>query len=400
MTKHLLALVVTLAVLPSVRAADWPQWRGPTRDGISTETGWSTQWPAGGPRQLWQLTVGTGCASVAVAAGRLFTMGNSNEQDTVYCFDATTGKAIWKYTYACPLNPRLFEGGPGATPTVDGDQVYTLSRVGHLHCLQTASGKLLWSKQLTNDFGGKVPTWGYAASPIVLENKVIFDAGAPDAATIALDKLTGNVLWKSGTEGASYGTLMPFTHAGKTCLASFNAFGLIVRDAATGQELARYPWKTNYDINAATPIIAGDKIFISSGYNHGSALLQFSGDKLTTLWENKKMRNHFNSCVLWQGHLYGFDMETLACMNFATGAVTWKQTGLGKGSLMLADGKLIIQAERGDLVIATVTPTAFKEIARAKVLTGRCWVVPVLANGRIYCKNNLGELVCSDVTGK
>ncbi|TAN36336.1 MAG: alcohol dehydrogenase [Verrucomicrobia bacterium] len=400
MNKITIGFALVYAVAQSAPAADWLQWRGPTRDGISAETTWSAQWPASGPAQHWKLNVGTGCSSVVVAQGRLFTMGNSNDTDTVYGLDAASGQALWKYAYPCPLDPHLFEGGPGATPTVDGDHVYTLSRAGQLHCLQAATGKVLWAKQLVRDFGGKVPTWGYTGSPIALDNKLIFDLGAPDAATIALDKLTGNVLWKSGGKGASYGTLMPFTHAGKACLASFNAFGLIVRDAATGQELARYPWKTNYDINATTPIIAGDKIFISSGYNHGSALLQFSGDKLTALWETKKMRNHFNSCVLWQNHLYGFDMETLTCMNFATGEVVWKQTGLGKGSLMLADGKLIIQAERGDLVIAAASPVAFQEIARTKVLNGRCWVVPVLANGRIYCKNNLGDLVCVSVTKK
>lgn len=400
MTRSMTGFTVILALFSSATAADWPQWRGPTRDGSSTETNWSSVWPAGGPQQLWRFNVGTGCTSVVIAKGQLCTMGNSNEADTVYCLDTVTGKTVWKYTYACPLDPHLFEGGPGATPTVDGDRVYTLSRAGHLHCLNIATGQPIWSKHLVRDLGGKVPTWGYAGSPIVLDNKLIFDLGAPNAATIALDKLTGDIIWKNGTEGASYGTVMPFIHNGKTCLASFNAFGLIVRNADTGRELARYPWKTNYDINAATPIIADDKIFISSGYNHGSALLQFDGHKLTALWENKKMRNHFNSCVLWQGHLYGFDMETLTCMNFATGDVPWKQTGLGKGSLMLADGKLIIQAERGDLVIANATPVAFQELARAKVLNGRCWVVPVLANGHIYCKNNVGDLVYVDVAQK
>ena len=397
MNKVILGLALIVFVLQSANAADWPQWRGPTRDGLSTETGWSTQWPANGPAVLWKLNVGTGCSSVAVAQGHLFTMGNSNNTDTVYCLDATTGQPVWKYAYACPLDPHLFEGGPGATPTVDGDRVYTLSRAGHLFCFQAATGKVIWTKHLVNDLGSKVPTWGYAGSPIVLDNKLIFDLGAPAAATIALDKLTGAIIWKNGSDGASYGTIMPFAHAGQTCIASFNVFGLVVRDAATGRELARYPWKTSYDINAATPIISGDDIFISSGYNHGSALLQLTADGLHPRWESKIMRNHFNSCVLWQGHLYGFDMETLTCLDLASGKVCWQHSGLGKGSLMLADGKLIIQAERGDLAIATVTPATYTELARAKVLDGRCWVVPVLANGHIYCKNNLGDLVCVNV---
>ena len=192
------------------QAADWPQWRGPNRDGISTETDWTSQWGADGPKQLFKLNVGIGCSAVAVSKGRLYTMGNANNSDTVLCLDAATGKPIWKQSYACPLDPHMFEGGPGATPTVDGDRVYTLSRAGHLHCLDAASGKVVWMKHLVKDLGGKVPTWGYAGSPLVLEKRVIVDVGAPGAATVALDKTSGEVAWKSGDEGAGYGAPLAF----------------------------------------------------------------------------------------------------------------------------------------------------------------------------------------------
>ena len=394
------ALLAGLAGLRPAAAADWPQWRGPTRDGISAETGWAAAWPAGGPRQLWKFSAGTGCSSVSVSQGRVYTMGNRAETDTVYALDEKTGAVLWQHSYACKLDPNLFEGGPAATPTVDGDRVYTLSRSGHLFCLRADTGKVLWAKNLTGDLGGKRPTWGYAGSPIVLENRLILDVGASGAATMALDKLTGQVLWKNGQEPAGYGTLRPFPCQGQTGLASFNGAGLAVRAAQDGKALAFFPWKTSYDVNAATPIVAGDKIFISSGYNRGAALLKISAGGLKALWENKNMRNHFNSCVLWQGHLYGFDESTLTCLDFATGAARWQQDGLGKGALMLADGKLIIQAEKGDLVVAEAAPGAYRELARAKVLGGRCWVVPVLANGAVYCKNNNGELVRLDVSGK
>ncbi|MCX6997518.1 MAG: PQQ-binding-like beta-propeller repeat protein [Kiritimatiellaeota bacterium] len=381
-------------------AADWPQWRGPTRDGLSAETGWSTAWPADGPRQLWKFSAGIGCSSVSVSQGRVYTLGNRADTDTVYALDEKTGAVLWKHSYACPLDPNLFEGGPAATPTVDGDRVYTLSRSGHLCCLRADTGQVLWAKNLSSDLGGKRPTWGYAGSPVVVEKRLILDVGAPGAATMALDKLTGQVLWKNGKDSAGYSTLLPFVWQGQTVLASFNAAGLAVRAANDGKELAHFPWKTSYDVNAATPIVAGGKIFISSGYNRGGALLQLSAGNLKALWEHKKMRNHFNSCVLWQGQLYGFDESTLTCLDFATGAARWQQEGLGKGSLMLAGGKLVIQSEKGDLVIADAAPGAYRELARAKVLGGRCWVVPVLANGRVYCKNNNGELVCLDVSGK
>jgi len=392
--------VLMFATLYSAMAADWPHWRGPTRDGISTETGWTTQWPAGGPTQLWQAKVGMGCSSITVSKGHAYTQGNQNETDTVFCFDANTGNVLWKHSYACPLMAKYWEGGTLATPTVDNDRVYTISKMGDLFCFQADSGKVLWSKNLPNDLGGQVPTWGYAGSPLVINDWVLLDVGAPGGATMALDKLTGNVVWKNGNDPAGYGTLQLFSFQGKECLASFNGFGLVVRELNGGKEVARFPWKTKYDVNATTPIIAGDKIFISSGYLHGCALLQLSADGLKEVWQNTKMKNHFNSCVLWQGHLYGFDENTFTCMEWATGEVKWTKPDLGKASVMIADGKLIIQAERGDLVIAEPTPAAFKEIARAKVLKGKCWVVPVLANGRIYTKNNAGDLICLDVSGK
>ena len=398
----LAALSLALALLPLRPAAGaaWPQWRGPDRNGLSAETGWRTQWPEGGPKQLWKFNAGTGCSSVSVVKDRVFTMGNANDQDTVWCLDAASGNVVWKHAYACPLDPHLFEGGPGATPTVDGDRVYTLSRAWHLHCLDAASGKPVWSKHLVTDLGGRVPTWGLAGSPLVMGKWLLLDVGAPGGATMALDKMTGAGVWKNGGDGAGYGSLMPFEHGGKSCLASFNAVALVVRDAQDGKELARYPWKTSYDINAATPIVAGDKLFISSGYNSGCALMQWKDVGLTVLWQTKKMRNHFNSCVLWKDHLYGFDESALTCLDLATGRDLWQEPSLGKGALMIADCKLVIQSERGDLVIADASPAAYKEIARTKVLGDRCWVVPVLANGRIYCKNNLGAMVCVDVAGK
>ena len=395
--KYLSAIGSSLLVATTLFATDWPQWRGPNRDGISTETNWSTNWPAAGPKQLWKMNVGTGCSAVAISDGKLFAVGNATDTDTVFCLDAATGQVVWKYSYACPLDPLMFEGGPAATPTVDGDRVYTLSRSGHLFCLATASGKVIWAKHLQNDLAGKMPKWGYAGSPLVLGPAVLCDPGATNAATVAFDKLTGNLLWKAGNDAAAYGSLVPFPHAGRQCLAAFNAFGLVVREAATGTELARFAWKTSYDGNIATPIIAGDQIFISAGYNHGCALLRLTGMTLTELWKSSALRNHFSSSVLWQEHLYGFDESKLTCLNFATGAPQWQQDGLGKGAVLLAGDKLIIQSETGSLVIAAATPAGYKELARAKVLTGRCWVVPVLANGRLYVRNNTGDLVCLDL---
>jgi outer membrane protein assembly factor BamB len=178
----------------------------------------------------------------------------------------------------------------------------------------------------------------------------------------------------------------------------FNSSGLVILDPKDGRELMLHPWRTDWNVNAAIPIVSGDKVFISSGYNVGCALLQVSGDKPVVIWQNKNMRNHFNSCVLWKGYLYGVDESQLRCLDWETGDVKWTQRGLGKGSLMLADGKLIIMSDKGKLVIAEASPDEFKELASVKVLSGLCWTVPVLSNGKIYCANHEGDLICLDVS--
>lgn len=396
-----LVILAQVATFLSARApdasSDWPQWRGVRRDGVTDETNWETKWPAGGPKQLWKISLGPGASSMAVSRGRLYTVGNISDKDIVYCLDAETGKEIWRFSYSCPLDARQFEGGPAATPTVDDNRVYTLSHEGDLFCLDAASGKVVWSKNLPKDFDGRRPHWGYAGSPLIADKLLIVDAGGRGSSTVALDKSTGNVVWKAGQDDASYGAPIAFEYGGKKCVASFNAFGLVVREVATGAEVARHPWKTSYDVNATTPIVTGDKIFIASGYSKGGALIQLDSAGPQVLWQTKNMRNQLATSVLWKGNLYGFDDSTLTCLDFATGDVQWKQQGLGKGTVILGGGKLIVLGEQGELVIANASPAQFKELARASVLTGRCWVAPVLSDGKIYCRNNAGDLVCMDV---
>jgi outer membrane protein assembly factor BamB len=398
-TSRVAWIVVSLAANPLLvaHAADWPQWRGPNRDGISAETNWDAKWPAAGPKVLWKLSVGIGASSMSISQGRLYTVGNINDNDIVYCLDAETGKEIWRHSYRCTLDPRQFEGGPAATPTVDGNRVYTLSHEGDLFCLDAASGKLVWSKDLRKDFAGRRPQWGYAGSPLVVDNLLIVDAGGRGCSTIALDKTTGKLIWQDGGDQASYAAPVRFEHGGKKCLALFNAYGLVIREVTTGSEISRHRWKTSYDVNAATPIIAGDRIFIASGYSKGGALLQLASDEFRVLWQTKNMRSQLPSPVLWKGNLYGFDEHMLTCLDFDTGEVRWQQPGLGQGTLIVAGGKLIVLSESGELVIANALPAAFNEIARARLLHGRCWVAPALANGRLYVKDNRGELVCVDV---
>ena len=402
---------VTALAEEVANATDWPQWRGPNRNGISTEKGWLSVWSGAGPKELWKTAVGVGYSSVAVSNGRVYTMGNAAKTDTVYCLDANTGAEIWQHPYPCEAKG-AGHPGPASTPTVDGKYIYTLSREGHIFCLNADSGKVVWAKHV-KDFGAKYPEWGYSSSPLILGQMVIVDVGI----TLALDKSTGNFIWKTKdygdawddikSYGGGYSSPFAFHLNSLQRLAVFNSSGLVTLNPADGQELLLHPWKTAYNVNAVTPIISGDRVFISSGYNVGCALVQVSGDKPTVIWQNKEMKNHFNSCVLWEGHLYGFDEKTLKCLDFQTGDVKWKQRklgdgsgSLGKGSLMLAVGKLIIMGDKGDLVIAEASPEGYKELSHTKVLSGLCWTVPVLSGGKLYCRNHPGDLVCLDMDGK
>ena len=391
----MVALVTTAEV--GTGGVDWYRWRGPDLNGISKETGWNSQWPAEGPKQLWKASVGTGFSSFSVSQGQVYTMGNSKDTDTIYCLEAGTGKVVWQHSYPCPLDAKNFDGGPCATPTVADGRVYTFSRKGEIFCLDAAKGSVIWSKNLNKELGLEIPTWGCASSVLVEGNLAVVNMGS---AGVALDPASGKVAWVSAKSPGAYATPVPLTIGGDRCLAILSQQSLIVVKTAGGQQLWSYPWKTSYDVNAADPVLDGDKVFISAGYNHGGALLKVSGQAAEKLWENKNMRNHFNSCVLWQGHLYGPDDSGLRCLASDTGDLKWTYKEFGKGSLMIVDGKLVGLSEKGELIIAEPTPAAFKPISRAKVLTGKCWTMPVLSNGHIYCRNAVGDVVCVDVSGK
>lgn len=393
-----LPAVCALTLLSGMsNAADWPHWRGPDANGISKETGWQIQWPAPGPKVLWKARVGIGFSSFAVANGRACTMGNANDTDTVFCFDAATGREIWKHTYASPLDAKYYEGGTSATPTVDGGRVYTLSKRGEVFCLDAAKGTVLWSKKLADELGAKRPTWGFASSALIQGDLVLFNLGS---AGTALNKQDGKVVWTSGKDEAGYSTPVPFDAADGRAVMLCTKEHVAAVLVADGKELWRYPWKTQYEVNAADPILSGDQVFVSSGYNRGASVFKISGTDGVKVWESKVMRNHMNSCVLWQEHLYGVDESELRCITWAAGEVKWGDRKFGKGSLMMADGKLIALSEKGELIIAEASPGEFKPLARAQVIGGKCWTTPVLSNGRIYCRNAAGDVVCVDVSGK
>lgn len=397
MTLRIREWICLMICAVAVSGEDWPNWRGPDRNGISKEKGWASHWPAEGPKVLWKAKLGTGFSSFSVAKGRLVAMGNENNTDTVFSFDAESGKPLWKQSYPADQGSRFFEGGPTATPAIDGDEVFTLSRWGDLFCFDAASGKIIWQNNVQKATGIRIPGWGFSGSPLVQGNIIVLTIGE---AGMGLEKTTGKILWKSANKDCGYSTPLPLHQGGKDLVILSSSQAYLAVEIQTGAEAWRVRWLTEYGINAADPIPSEDKLFISSGYGKGCALLKLTQPEPEILWKSKVIRNQINSSVLVGNYLFGIDGDVdnaaLKCIEFATGKEQWQERSIGAGALMAADGKLIVLGDKGELLIAPATAEAFKPSARAQVLGGKCWTVPVLANGRIYCRNSRGDMVCLD----
>ena len=384
-----------------VAAGDWPVWRGSQGDGRSRETDWNPQWPVDGPKRLWAASLGIGFSSISISDGRAYTMGHLDDKDTVWCFNSETGDVIWKYSYPCKLVDNLHDGGPACTPTVDGDRVYTLSKEGHLFSFRASDGELVWQAHLQELLDVKMPDWGFSCSPFVLGEKLLIEAGR----TCALDKETGELIWKTKEYRPGYGSPVLFEPEGSEPLvAVLNNDYLMVVNLATGKELDKLKWETNFATSACTPTAKDDTLFISTGYGKGCLLAALINGKLEKVYEHRKLRAHMANAVLVGKTLYCIDGQShqasrcaLVCMDFATGDVHWQERGFGCGTVLAAGDTLIVLSDDGELATAKATTEGYEQISCAKVLDGTCWTPPALARGRIYCRNSAGDLVCLDV---
>ena len=399
-----LAVASLLLALTSLMAAasDWPQYRGPNRNGVTAEKGWLDQWPADGPAIVWRAKVGLGFSSIVVSKGLACTVGHESGQDTVFCFDAVTGKQQWKHSYAAELGDKFFEGGTTGTPTFDGDQLYWLSRWGDLFCFAAADGKIVWSKNIQQETSAPIPMWGFAGAPLIHDNLMVLNIGE---AGLALEKTTGKIVWKSANKDAGYSTPLPVQRNGEWQALLSNGENYLAVNLKTGREEWRFKWLTEYGVNAADPIVSGDKVFISTGYGKGAALINISSSQPQEVWKNKALRTQLNPAVLLNGFVYGADGDTtskaaLKCIELETGATKWSEASFGSGAVIIADDKLIALNGTGELMVGPASPDGFKPISRSQVLGGKCWTAPVLANGLIYCRNSKGDLVAVDVRRK
>ncbi len=380
----------------AAQAPAWPNWMGPNRDGVSVEADWSTVWPDEGLPVRWTRKIGIGFSSIAISDGRLYSMGHVEGEEFVWCLSAETGLPIWSHHYPCELNANLHEGGPGATPTLDGDLVYTLGKGGQLYCLEAKTGKIRWEKQLKSDLEVPTPEWGFSSSPVIVGQQLLLEAGR----VVSYNKLTGEKQWQTERHEAGYGSAALMEFQKQKFVVTLDCEGLRVVLLQTGEEVAFREWPSPFRTNSTTPIVQENRIYISSAYQVGCGLFEFDGKSLKEIYTSKGMRNHFNNSILVDGYLYGFDGNSnlgrvvqLTCMDFATGEVAWKKAGFGCGSLMIADKKLVILSETGTLVVAQASPKGFDELTRSRLLNGRCWTVPVLLNGHVYARNAAGSLV-------
>jgi outer membrane protein assembly factor BamB len=387
------ALIVASLAAVAVQAADWAMYRGPDHTGISKETGWFDA--SADIKVLWQQKIGTGYGSIAIGGGRAFVTGHDSGKDSVFCFDAKTGRKVWVFSYdSNPKVPKEYMGGhvggPYATPCIDGDSVYTISKHGVVHCFSADKGVANWTAKIKS----KNPKWGFAGSPMVVGDLLILNAGG---AGTAFNKSTGKLVWSSGPAPGGYSTPVPIQRDGKPHVILFTAKTVAIVAAADGKKVWSAPWATKYDVNASDPIVAGENLFISSGYGTGCCLLPLAKADPKPIWKNKNMKTHMSGAVLLGGCVYGFDEKALTCLDLKTGEKKWTQDGLGKGSLMMADGKLIVLSEKGKLVIAKASPDGFKELSSGVILKAgtQCWTMPALSDGLIFARNSAGDLVCA-----
>jgi outer membrane protein assembly factor BamB len=405
------AFCVTLpAQAPSPVASakgDWPQILGPNRNGIYTGPEILASFPRTGPPQLWTRDIGAGFAGPAVAGDRLILFHRVNNKETVEAMEALTGKTIWTFDYATSYRDDFgFDEGPRAVPVIAGGRVFTHGADGWLHGIDLATGKMLWSVDTRRVFDAPKGYFGVASSPVVDANRVLVNVGGKSGlgppkpggeggGIVAFDAATGKTLWTATSDEPSYSAPIVADINGQHTGVFFTRTGLVALDPSSGKVLYQHRWRARMaaSVNAATPIVFNDQIFLSSSYGTGAVLLKVANNAVTPIWSgDESMSNHYSTSVLKDGYLYGFDGrqefgQMLRCVEFATGKVMWTVDGFGAGSLVIAGDTLVITRESGELALAPASPKAFRFSARAQLIRGVVRAYPALAGGRYYVRN-------------
>jgi outer membrane protein assembly factor BamB len=406
--KSLVPLLIIATVasgVVTIAADDWPQWRGPRRDGVSKETGLLKDWPPNGPRLTWQIKgAGDGYSSFAVAGGRLYTLGARENTEYVFAFDAASGKKVWEVA-----NGRRFNNdrgdGPRGTPTIDGDRVYVFGSSGDMTVLDAATGKVFWTQNLLQKYGGSNINWGLSESPLVLSDRIIVTPGGRGASIVALRKTDGSLIWKSQNDIPGYSSALLHPIGSIQQAVVFTAERALGVDVNDGRLLWSYNRVANRTANIATPIARGNHVFLSSDYGTGAGLLALTPDgtgiNAREVYFTNEMRNHHASSVLVGDYLYGFSSSILTAMHFETGKVAWRDRSVGKGSLVFADDRLYLFSENGVVGLAEANPQKYVEHGRFQLRTGNLptWSHPVVSGGKLFIRDQ-DTLYAYDVAAK
>lgn len=397
--------VLALAAVARLAAEDWPQFLGPERAGVYRGPALAESWGAQGPKVVWRKPVGAGFSGPVVVQGRVILFHRVGNEEVVESLDARTGAAQWRYAYPTSYRDDFgFDEGPRAVPVVSGGIVYTFGAEGQLHAIDLAKGTRIWSEDTMRRF--KVPKgfFGAAGSPLVEDGRVLANVGGPNAGIVAFEARSGKVLWTATSDQASYSSAVGATIGGRRLAIFLTRAGLVGLDPAAGSVVFQRPWRARIaaSVNAATPLVIGDLMFISAEYGPGAGVLRVQGSMLSELWTSDEvLTNHYATSVHHNGYLYGFHGrqefgQSFRAVELRTGKVRWSQDRFLAGTVTLAGDRLVILREAGELVIAAASPDAFRPLARAQILPGTVRAYPALSDGFLFARND-NTLICLDL---
>ena len=403
----IVALCLCACAAPA-SAADWPQFLGPDRNGHSREKGLRDSWPKDGPPVVWEKPVGSGFAGPAIAEGKLILFHRKGTEEVVEALNAANGNEIWKHSYATDyVDDFNFDDGPRATPTIADGSVYTLGASGVLHAISFSDGKVRWRRALNEEYKVAKGYFGVATSPLVEGGLLLVNVGGPKAGIVGLSTADGSEVWRATTDEASYSSPVIATIGGKRLAVFFTRLGIVLLEPATGKVVFNKRWRAriNASVNAANPVVQGDKLFFTSSYSVGAITLQAKGESFETLWQNEdSLSSHYGTPIASDGCIYGFDGRQeggarLRCIDFDTGKVRWTEEGFGCGAMILAEERLYVLSETGNLICIEAKPVGYREQARAHVLDGLCRAQIALSDGKLFGRNTK-KLVCWDLKAK
>ena len=390
--------------LASLKTTYWTGFRGPRRDGVYGEQPILTDWPEEGPRLLWREPIGGGYASLAVAEGVAFTIEQRRDREAVTAYDVATGRELWVHDYEASFSEPFSGEGPRATPVYHDGKVYSLGARGRVLCLEAQTGSLVWTRDVLEDTGADVLGYGLAASPLVVDDKLIVSSGEPrdeGSSVVAYDTGSGDIVWTALSDTQAYASPMLVELAGRRQILICTADRAVGLEPKDGSLMWEHPWRVFQGISAAQPVVTGpDRVLLSGSYGKGAAMLEIQarGDsfEVRTLWENKRLKNKHNSSVYHDGHVYGLDEGILVCLNTESGERRWKAGHYGYGQVLLAGDKLLVLGGDGVLALVKASPDSYEELGRFQALDGTTWTVPALSGGLLIIRN-AAEMACYDL---